>query len=730
MSNQFPNKLITLRKHFNYSQQDISEIMGVPVSEYMKWENGSKLCSMSQLLRLSKTFEVSLDELFDNTLEISFPNNDLGDSIEIPFLNNKQNTTKIPIIENFTEEILPIQDTSSYTTNLDKTMVARIISDNQMEVIEPEETIAIKKVKPIVEEEVHVKPKKINKPIFIGIGVISLVLIFALSFFLLKNPKSNKDINEIGNINRLVAANNYSMYLQNEGNIVSHGQKPDTSKFKNVIQISAKDSTLIGLNKDGTVECVGVNCEVKDWESIKQVSASKNTILGLKEDKSVMCAGSNCNNIDTWKDVSYVYAGNEGSYGISNGSILYSGSSNIGSKLQSYKNAQAIASSTNYLVILTSSGQVETIPLSNATPLLTNTWNGVVQVAVGNDYVAGLSGNGTVLFSGNEELAAKVKQWSSIKYISGYDNYIIGINNSNLMVGAGDNSFGQYENNDVSPSATSQTSTKLAKPTNTKFSEVNSSLVISWDPVANADYYQVSINVLGNYTVKTQTNSLTIDSGKLLSNTEYMVSIVANANDTTKFETGDPLVVNYRYIGATPTPKATQYKVTFYDFDGKVILSEQTIDEGGTAVPPANPSREGYTFVGWKGAYDNVKKDTVVYANYEKNKAKTYTINFYDIGGTVSLGSLTVEENSTITPPNTPNKNNAKQSGWDPVFDPIAKKNVTYTAVYACTISYDDGTVATVKPDGTCACNPGYTQNGNKCVITPTASPTSTPPTP
>ena len=156
MSNQFPNKLITLRKHFNYSQQDISEIMGVPVSEYMKWENGSKLCSMSQLLRLSKTFEVSLDELFDNTLEISFPNNDLGDSIEIPFLNNKQNTTKIPIIENFTEEILPIQDTSSYTTNLDKTMVARIISDNQMEVIEPEETIAIKKVKPIVEEEVHV----------------------------------------------------------------------------------------------------------------------------------------------------------------------------------------------------------------------------------------------------------------------------------------------------------------------------------------------------------------------------------------------------------------------------------------------------------------------------------------------------------------------------------------------------------------------------------------------
>ena len=61
MSSRFPNKLITLRKHFNYSQQDIAEIMGVPVSEYMKWENGSKLCSMSQLLRLANTFKVSLD---------------------------------------------------------------------------------------------------------------------------------------------------------------------------------------------------------------------------------------------------------------------------------------------------------------------------------------------------------------------------------------------------------------------------------------------------------------------------------------------------------------------------------------------------------------------------------------------------------------------------------------------------------------------------------------------
>ena len=99
MSSRFPNKLITLRKHFNYSQQDIAEIMGVPVSEYMKWENGSKLCSMSQLLRLANTFKVSLDELFDNSLEVTLPNLALEDSIEIPFQHKLQKTTNITIVD-------------------------------------------------------------------------------------------------------------------------------------------------------------------------------------------------------------------------------------------------------------------------------------------------------------------------------------------------------------------------------------------------------------------------------------------------------------------------------------------------------------------------------------------------------------------------------------------------------------------------------------------------------
>ena len=58
------------------------------------------------------------------------------------------------------------------------------------------------------------------------------------------------------------------------------------------------------------------------------------------------------------------------------------------------------------------------------------------------------------------------------------------------------------------------------------------------------------------------------------------------------------------------------YIVTFLDWDGEV-LSTQEVDEGAAAIAPADPSREGYTFVGWDKDFTNVQSNLDIYAQYE-----------------------------------------------------------------------------------------------------------------
>ena len=60
------------------------------------------------------------------------------------------------------------------------------------------------------------------------------------------------------------------------------------------------------------------------------------------------------------------------------------------------------------------------------------------------------------------------------------------------------------------------------------------------------------------------------------------------------------------------------YKVTFVDYDGST-LKEQTVEYGNAATAPAEPTRSGYTFVGWDTEFDNVTENIVVTAKYNQN---------------------------------------------------------------------------------------------------------------
>ena len=75
------------------------------------------------------------------------------------------------------------------------------------------------------------------------------------------------------------------------------------------------------------------------------------------------------------------------------------------------------------------------------------------------------------------------------------------------------------------------------------------------------------------------------------------------------------------------------YTVIFKDYDGTILKEEQIVEYGSDAIPPNNPSREGYTFTGWDTVFSNVKSNLVVTATYIENTA---SINKILIGDTTT----------------------------------------------------------------------------------------------
>lgn len=64
-------------------------------------------------------------------------------------------------------------------------------------------------------------------------------------------------------------------------------------------------------------------------------------------------------------------------------------------------------------------------------------------------------------------------------------------------------------------------------------------------------------------------------------------------------------------------PTSPSYLVRFIDWD-ETILDEQYVKRGRDAVPPQDPYRSGYQFVGWSQDYTNVRQDLDTYATYVK----------------------------------------------------------------------------------------------------------------
>ena len=107
------------------------------------------------------------------------------------------------------------------------------------------------------------------------------------------------------------------------------------------------------------------------------------------------------------------------------------------------------------------------------------------------------------------------------------------------------------------------------------------------------------------------------------------------------------------------------YTVTFQSEGGSEVASQ--IRANTPAARPADPTKEGYTFIGWYNGESEwdfetpVTADLTLTAKWQLNR---YTITFDTAGGS-EVAPITQDYGTTITPPAAPTRTGYTFAGWD-----------------------------------------------------------------
>lgn len=203
----------------------------------------------------------------------------------------------------------------------------------------------------------------------------------------------------------------------------------------------------------------------------------------------------------------------------------------------------------------------------------------------------------------------------------------------------------------------------------TSHTAVGNTITASWSKVSNASGYNAELicnsNSAHNRSVKVTGTSASFN---LPVEGNYTVRVSAYNSAGTSSATSSGTVTAH-------SPST----VTFVDYDD-TVLNTQTVRYGETAVAPAAPSREGYTFQGWDKGTQGITQNTTIKATYKIN---VYNVVFKDSDGSV-ISSQRIEHGSSAVAPTDPTPETGYVFvGWNYPDFSCVKENMTITAVYA-----------------------------------------------
>lgn len=114
------------------------------------------------------------------------------------------------------------------------------------------------------------------------------------------------------------------------------------------------------------------------------------------------------------------------------------------------------------------------------------------------------------------------------------------------------------------------------------------------------------------------------------------------------------------------------YTVSYDVNGGNESYRDATVSEGGKVTLPADPTRDGYKFLGWfteRNGGSEVSSDTVVTGNmtvhaHWERIIPTYTVSYDANGGNGSYSPTTVKNGEKITLPADPTREGYEFLGW------------------------------------------------------------------